>query len=143
MLAIECFPSLTRALQDGREQPLRVDSDEPVSVRSIGDRQATAMALHAVRASSGDVVCVSDAAVHQAWSWLARRGWLVELSSASVLAGLDALVERAHLDDASTVVLVLTAGPYAQESLGDTVRARRVTDPIDPDDLRGAVAGPA
>jgi hypothetical protein len=57
---------------------------------------------------------------------------LLELSSAAVLPGADALAARGLLHDRSTAVLVLTAGPYAQQTLedqvGDAAHLRSPTD---------------
>ncbi len=116
MLAVERFPSLTGALADGRDQPVAVDDVGPVDAASIGDRRGTAMAVHTLRAGGGDVVCCDDAELWSAWRRLAGRGLLVEMSSAAVLCGAEALAARGALDDSSTVVLVVTAGPHAQGS---------------------------
>lgn len=144
MLAVERWPSLTDALSRGLDQPERATTDGPAEARSISDPQATAMSAHTIRASHGDVVVGDDAQIRAAWSRLAARGVLLELSSAAALHGATVLADRGDLDGDTTVVLLGTAGPYAQESLagakerpdGDAgVGARRLTDPADADQL--------
>lgn len=140
MLAVERFPSLTAALADGADQPPAVPGGGPVDAASIGDRQATVMGLHTLRASGGDAVCVDDADLWSAWRRLATRGVLVELSSAAVLCGAEALAARGVLHDMSTVVLVATAGPHAQATPAAAAPGGGVpvTDPADPDELAAA-----
>lgn len=132
MLAVERFPSLTDALVRELEQPARMPVDGPVAATSIADPQGTAMALHAVRGSGGDVVHVGDEQIAAGWAQLASRGLLLELSSAAALLGAKALVERGALGQRSTVVLLATAGPYAQQSLDrHAPTARHLHDPND------------
>lgn len=123
MLAVERFRSLTDALARGLEQPELVAVEGPVRARSISDPQASAMAALALRASGGDALCCDDDQLDAAWARLADRGVLLELSSAAVMLGVDALAARDLLHDRSTAVLVVTAGPYAQQSLEDRVGA--------------------
>ena len=68
-------------------------------------------------------MCCDDDQLDAAWARLADRGVLLELSSAAVMLGVDALAARDLLHDRSTAVLVVTAGPYAQQSLEDRVGA--------------------
>jgi threonine synthase len=135
MLAVERFPSLTRALADGAEQPSAVAGDEPVAAGSIGDRRATYMALHTLRRSDGDAVACDDRDLAAAARDLARSGHLYELSSAAVLAGLRALVRAGRVDARSTVVLLGTAAPFAQATLPHVAHQHVVRRPDDPDDL--------
>jgi threonine synthase len=132
MLAVERLPSLTDALTRGLEQPELVAAEGPARARSISDPQASAMAMLALRASGGDALCCDDDQLDAAWARLAGRGVLLELSSAAVLLGVDALAGRGLLHDGSTAVLVATAGPHAQQSLAnqvvETVHLRSPTD---------------
>jgi len=137
MLAVVRFPSLPEALARGFEQPLPSDVGQPVAALSISDPQATGMAVHTVRASGGDAVCCDDAQARASWTRLAARGALLELSSAVALHGATVLADRGALHDNSTVVLLGTAGPYAQPSLSGPAVVRRVGDPADADALRG------
>ncbi len=143
MLAVERFPSLTDALAEGVDQPRAVPGGGPVDAGSIGDRRATAMALHTLRASGGDAVCCDDVDLWSAWRRLAARGVLVELSSAAALCGAEALAGRGALTDSSTVVLVVTAGAHAQASATAGARACgvRVEDPTDAVALAAAASG--
>ena len=141
MLAVERFPSLTDALDRDLEQPERMNIDGPVAATSISDPQGTAMAVHTLRASAGDAVSCDDREIRTAWTRLAARGVLRELSSAAALHGATVLAERGALHDDSTVVLLATAGPYAQQSLDGQVVGRRVDDPADAGALQAAVAG--
>jgi threonine synthase len=138
-LAVARFPSLTDALALGVDQPPAVEVDGPVATLSISDPQATAMSLHAVRASDGDAVTCDDEQATAAWHQLAARGLLVELSSAAVLHGAAALAERGAIDGGSTVVLLATAGPYAQRTLDSGPAGTFLDDPSDPAALESAV----
>lgn len=140
MLAVERHPSLTDALARGLEQPEFVRADGQVRARSISDPQGAGMGVHAIRASGGDVVVGDDEQIQAAWGRLAAGGVLLELSSAAVLHGAQVLTERGALDGGSTVVLLATAGPYAQQTLDGQPAGRRVEDPTSADALRAAVA---
>ncbi|MCI0687284.1 MAG: pyridoxal-phosphate dependent enzyme [Sporichthyaceae bacterium] len=125
MLAVERFPSLSAALADGLAQPARVDYDGQVQARSIGDRKATMMSLLTVQRSGGSAVSCDDAQLWAAWRQLAATGTLVELASAAGLCGAVELAARGELTDRSTVVLLSTAAPYAQATLGPAGEASR------------------
>lgn len=140
MLAVERFGSLTDALSRSLEQPVRMNIDGPVAASSISDPQATGMALHTVRASDGDAVSCDDEQIAAAWDRLASHGVLLEFSSAAVLHGVDVLASHGALEADSTVVLLATAGPHAQQSLeGRTSAARHLADPASVDALKAAV----
>ena len=143
MLAVERFPSLTDALARGLEQPEPVAVEGPVRAHSISDPQASAMAALALRASGGDAVCCDDEQLDAAWTPLARRGLLLELSSAAVLVGADALAAGGLLQDRSTAVLVVTAGPYAQQSLEGRGAGVPLRDPTDAAELAALADGVA
>lgn len=140
MLAVERFPSLSDALARDLEQPEPVTIDGPVQARSISDPQGTAMAVHALRMSGGHAVSADDREIRASWVRLAARGHLMELSSAAALSGVRSLVDTDALTDGSTVVMVGTAGPYAQQTLGEASAQRRVEDPADAAALEAAVA---
>lgn len=139
MLAVARFPSLTDALALGVDQPPAVEVDGSVATLSISDPQATAMSLHAVRASDGDAVTCDDEQATTAWHRLAARGLLVELSSAAVLHGAAALAEHGAIDGGSTVVLLATAGPYAQRTLDSGPAGTLLDNPSDAAALESAV----
>lgn len=139
MLAVERFPSLSGALRDRLAQPRAAHARYPVRAVSIADPQGTAMALHTVRRSGGDVVCCDDDTIAAAWSRLAAGGTLLELSSAAVLPGVDALAARQAIDDASTTLVLATAGPYAQPTLDPAPPPARLRDPGDAAELSAAL----
>jgi threonine synthase len=125
MLAVERYPSLTDALARGLEQPVAMDVQK-VRAASIGDPQATAMAALALRASGGHAVACDDVQIARGWSRLASRGVLLEFSSAAVVHGVEALQRDGLLDVSATVVLLGTAGPYAQPSLPMSTSAQPI-----------------
>jgi len=135
MLAVERFRSLSDAMERNLEQPERVDDDGPNQGRSMGDRLATTMSLLTLRRSDGIAVSCDDDQLWAAWQVLAENGIVLELSSAAALHGARHLAEIGTLSDDATVVLLGTAGPYAQATLrppGDEPRPslhRRVADP--------------
>lgn len=141
MLAVERFPSLGEALARGLEQPAAVPVDGEVQARSISDPQGTAMALLALRESGGDAVAASDAEIEAAWRGLAARGQLVELSSAAVVHGVEHLARQGALGEDSTVVVLGTAGPYAQPTLPMAGNNHLLTDPTSAAELRARTAG--
>jgi len=118
MMAVERHPSLTDALARHLEQPEFVRVDGQVKARSISDPQGAGMSVHAIRASGGDTVVADDEQIQAAWERLAAGGVLLELSSAAVLHGAQVLADRGAIDGESTVVLLATAGPYSQQTLG-------------------------
>jgi threonine synthase len=137
MLAVERYPSLTDALARGLEQPVAMEV-ETVRAASIGDPQATAMAANALRTSGGHAVACDDDEIARGWSRLASRGVLLEFSSAAVVPGVEALQRGGMLDESATVVLLATAGPYAQPTLPAPSDAIALADPTDVDALRTA-----
>lgn len=140
MLAVERFGSLGDALSRGVDQPGAMSVSGTVRARSISDPQGTAMAVHTLRGSGGAAVSVSDEQIAASWKRLAAGGHLVEFSSAATLHGVRHLVERGEATPGSTVVMIGTAGPYAQESLSERGRQRQVADPTDAAELSASVA---
>lgn len=140
MLAVERHPSLTDALARGLEQPEPFPVDGQVQARSISDPQGTAMTVYAMRVSGGDAVVADDAQIQAAWERLATCGVLLELSSAAVLHGAQVLAERGALHGGSTVVLLATAGPYAQQTVHGQPAGRHVEDPTNAAALHTAAA---
>ncbi|WP_069807463.1 threonine synthase [Vulcanisaeta thermophila] len=65
-------------------------------------------AANAVRMSGGDAVVVNDHEITKAWQYLIRRGFIVEPSSATALAGYWRLRESGALSERDEVVIVLT-----------------------------------
>lgn len=110
-LAVERHGSLGIALEQDLEQPPHVEPHSQVATVSISDPQGTAMALHALRRSSGWAATVNDEQAEHARLDLARGGWDVELSSAAALHGVQQLSQRPDVQDDSRVVMVVTARP--------------------------------
>lgn len=135
LLAVERFPSLTGALERGRQQPEAVEGGEPVQAHSIGSRQGTYMALRALRDSGGFALACDDAELWSAWRRLARAGLLIELASAAALVGLDALRQRHLLADGARAVLLGTGNAFTQATLPPTGELTRIEDPSDPSEL--------
>lgn len=129
MLAVERFPSLTGALRRGLEQPERVADDGATQARSIGDRLATTMSLLTLRRSDGAAVTCDDQQMWAAWRMLAASGIVVELASAAALHGARHLAAIGALTERSTVVLLGTAAPYAQATLGPPPGSGQPADP--------------
>lgn len=75
---------------------------------SIGDATSGRPALDAVRASSGDVLAVSDEEILTAQQYLAAHGMLVELASATTVAAAAAGVRTGALRRADRIVCVVT-----------------------------------
>jgi threonine synthase len=118
MVAVERYPSLTRALATGAELPDAVEPDGLAEASSIGDPQATVMSLQVVRQSGGTAVVCDDAELREAARRLGRAGLAVELSSAAVLVAVDRLREhdRFHPDD-RVVALVTSHAANQPETL--------------------------
>ncbi len=135
LLAVERFPSLTQALEDGWEQPAAVEGGESVQAHSIGSRQGTYMAVRALRDSAGFAVSCDDAALWQAWRRFARAGLLIELASAAVLVGLDTLRERELLAADETAVLLGTGNAFTQATLPRVGSLAHLVDPSDASEL--------
>ncbi len=140
MLAVERFPSLTAALAQQLEQPLPVAGDSPAQARSISNRQGTVMALQTLRRSAGTAISCDDEQMWSAWRRLATRGILLELASAAALHGATELASRGELKDSATVVLLGTAAPYSQGTLGPIDEGVRLADPTDPTTLETLTA---
>ncbi|WP_344684404.1 threonine synthase [Saccharopolyspora taberi] len=109
MVAVERYPSLTRALREDADLPPVVDDPGPVEATSISNPQATAMSLRVIRESGGTAVACTDADLHRAAERFGRAGVGVELSSAAGLVAADALRRDSRLSPADRVVAVVTA----------------------------------
>jgi len=87
-----------------------IASSKPTRVREV---------LHAVRASGGGIVAVSEEQIVDALGALARHGIYVEPTSAAAAAGLRELLKQGLIAPAQTTVLVLTgSGLKASEKIG-------------------------
>lgn len=90
-----------------------IASFQPVRMKEV---------LSAVRDSGGEVVAVSEADIATALGELARRGFFVEPTSATVGAAVAQLQERGMIGVQERVVMVLTgSGLKAAEKVGDVL----------------------
>ncbi|MFD0486219.1 pyridoxal-phosphate dependent enzyme [Saccharopolyspora spinosporotrichia] len=109
MVAVERYPSLSRALREGAEPPPAGDVAGPVEATSISNPQATVMSLRVIRESGGTAVACTDADLHEAAERLGRAGVGVELSSAAGLVGIDALRRDSLLEPGDRAVALVTS----------------------------------
>ncbi|QUH00263.1 pyridoxal-phosphate dependent enzyme [Saccharopolyspora erythraea] len=109
MVAVERYPSLSRALREGAEPPPANDVTGPVEATSISNPQATVMSLRVIRESGGTAVACTDADLHEAAERLGRAGVGAELSSAAGLVGIDALRRDSLLEPGDRAVALVTS----------------------------------
>jgi threonine synthase len=122
LVAVEAYPSLTRALSRGTDGPVTVEASGS-RAHSIATPRGTYQALRAVRESGGTAVRVGDAEALQAQRALREReGLLVELSAAVPLAAARALAASGALRPEDRVVMVITSSG---------LKDLEVTDPDD------------
>ena len=81
---------------------------------SIAGNTATFQALFALRESGGLALEANSQEAAAAQSWLARRGFYVERSSAAALAGLQKAITQGHVSQADRVVLLITSHGYKE-----------------------------
>ncbi|MBU6424343.1 MAG: pyridoxal-phosphate dependent enzyme [Chloroflexi bacterium] len=109
LIAVEAYPTLSRALAENAEAPVRVDASGSRAY-SVATPRGTWQALRAVRSSKGTAVAVSDEEALAAQRDLREReGLLLELSSAMPLAAVRRLVASGDLSRSDSVVLLLTS----------------------------------
>jgi len=112
LIAVERYPSLTRALAGGCGYPRPVEpgaGDPPSRAVSIGNRVGTYAALHTLRASGGIAVACDDAAMREMVRAAGAEGVFLELSSAAGLAGIAAARAGGTIGPDEVVVAVGTA----------------------------------
>ncbi len=137
LVAAETYGSLAATLAAGGDALVDVPRTHDTIAASIGATQATYQALHAIRASGGTAVRVSDDELLDWQGRLAtREGLWVEPSSAASVAAVYRLRRDGVVADGQSVVAVLTAG-----GLKDVAPAlRRQGDvPLVPPDLDAAL----
>lgn len=129
LLAAVTSRSLPNALAAETDQPAFATNEAPEAL-SIGVTRSTFQALHAVRSSSGDAVVVSDSDAARAQGLLATRsGSLLERSSATALAAVEAAVRGGLLNATDAIVVIGTStGLKDQDSLLEST-ALPVIDP--------------
>lgn len=139
MLAVETSGTLVRAARTGNDQPSPGDVLAPGAL-SIDCPRGTYQALHAVRASGGRAVTVSDDQVFGAQSELSRcEGAYHELASAAGFAGVRSAVENGVIGPMESVVVIGTSmGLKDQETSGVD---DAVLDPVPDSLINDACAG--
>ena len=141
LVAGEVWGPLTRALEQGLEQPVAVEAGPSVAV-SIGGGRSTFQALHALYETDGRAVTVRDEDLLRWQAELARsEGIYAEPSSVASLAALARLREDDRLRGGAIAVAVITATglkdpgagraedeiPIVQPTLDELERALRDT----------------
>ncbi len=82
----------------------------------------TAEVLAAMRDTNGGLVTVSEDEIRKGLQDLLGHGLYVEPTSASAAAALSQLLDRGTIDDAATIVVVLTgSGLKATETIGEMI----------------------
>jgi threonine synthase len=109
LVAVEAYPSLTRALAEDAATPPAVEGAGSLA-SSVATPQGTYQSLRALRASGGLAVAVSNEETERARTELREReGLLVEFSSAMPLAAVRKLVADGVLSERERVVLLVTS----------------------------------
>ena len=109
LVAVEAYPSLTRALAEDAATPPAVEGAGSLA-SSVATPQGTFQSLRALRASGGLAVAVSNEETERARTELREReGLLVEFSSALPFAAARKLAAEGHLSGAECVVALITS----------------------------------
>jgi threonine synthase len=109
LVAVEAYPSLTRALAEDAPTPPAVEGSGSLA-SSVATPQGTFQALRALRESNGLAVAVSNEEIEAARTELREReGLLVEFSSAMPLAAVRKLAADGRLSGDDRVVLLHTS----------------------------------
>lgn len=109
IVAVEAYPSLTRALRGGAETPPPVEGSGSLA-SSVATPQGTYQSLRALRETGGTAVAVSNEETERARTELREReGLLVEFSSAMPLAAARKLAADGTLSPDDRVVLLITS----------------------------------
>ena len=133
LVAAEIYGSLAATLAAGGDALVDVPRTHNTIAASIGATQATYQALHAIRASGGTAVRVSDdELLHWQARLAARESLWVEPSSAASVAAVHRLRRDGVVADGQSVVAVVTAGGHTD--VAPTVR-RQGEVPLVPADV--------
>ena len=112
LVAAEPYARLSRVLA-GADYRAKFEGQAPDMPSITGDT-ATHQAMIALQGSNGQAVEAGSREAAAAQSQLARRGFYVERSSASSLAGLQKLVAQGAVGPADRVVLLITSHGYKE-----------------------------
>jgi threonine synthase len=105
----EACPPLARMLREGLDAPPDIPP-AATAAEGIASRRPLRWReiLDGVRASGGGIVTVSEAAIAAALAWAAARGYFIEPTAATAIAGHRAARTAGLLGGRETAVLVLT-----------------------------------
>jgi threonine synthase len=123
----QACPPLARMLREGLSAP----PDIPPAVTAaegIASRRPLRWReiLDGVRASGGSIVTVSEAEIAAGLTWAAARGYYIEPTAATAIAGYRAARAAGVLDGAEVTVLVLTGhGLKSPEKIAGLLHAAR------------------
>ncbi|MDE3193975.1 MAG: pyridoxal-phosphate dependent enzyme [Chloroflexota bacterium] len=135
LIAVEAYPTLSRALAEDAEAPVRVEATGSRAY-SVATPRGTWQALRAIRSTQGTAVAVSDDEALAAQKDLREReGLLLELSAAMPLAAVRRLARSGGLSRSDTVVLLLTSSGLKDLEVTDTRGELPLAEPR-LDDLR-------
>ncbi len=110
LVAVEPFPRLSRVL-DGEDYRSEFTGDGSATT-SIGGNTVTFQAQEALKQSNGTAVNIGRSQVAECQERLARQGFYLESSSATVIGALAALVKNNIIPAASSVLLIATSSGY-------------------------------
>jgi threonine synthase len=112
LVAVEPFARLSKVL-DGADYRAKFEGQAPDMPSITGDT-ATHQAMIALRGSNGRAIEAGSDEARAAQARLARRGFYVERSSATSLAGLQKLVALGDVGPADRVVLLITSHGFKE-----------------------------
>lgn len=137
LVAAEVYGSLTATLAAGGDTLVDMPKTRDSVAASLGATRGTYQALHAIRASRGTAIQISD---DELLVWQAKlataEGLYAEPSSIAGVAAVDRLRAARVIDAGQTVVAVMTAGGL--KDVAPTAR-RQGEVPVVPADIAAAV----
>lgn len=100
-----CAP-LAEAFQRGTSEPVPVEEGVTVAegVR-IAEPVRGIQILAAIRQTEGACLAVSEEEIEEAWSRIGRRGFYIEPTSATALAGFERLRSRGPVEEGTVIIL--------------------------------------
>ena len=137
LVAAEIYGSLTATLAAGGDTLVDMPKTHDSVAASLGATRGTYQALHAIRASKGTAIQISD---DELLAWQAKlataEGLYAEPSSIAAVAAVDRLRASRVIDAGQTVVAVMTAGGLKDVA---PTALRQGEVPVVPADIGAAV----
>jgi threonine synthase len=137
LVAAEIYGSLTATLAAGGDSLVDMPKTHDSVASSLGATRGTYQALHAIRASKGAAIQISD---DELLVWQAKlaatEGLYGEPSSLAALAAVERLRAGGVIDAGQTVVAVMTAGGLKDVA---PMAQRQGAVPVVPPDIEAAV----